>query len=73
MNKAIKTYADYKGKQTVIPSMLEPIVKSQKEINEFSQVDKELTKTLKDQYPLVLEVSSHKLQDELKWYINAKA
>jgi hypothetical protein len=73
LNKAIKAYADYSGKVAPIPTMLVDKVKSHKEIVEFSQIDKELTKTLKDQYPLVLEVSSHKLQDELKWYINAKA
>lgn len=73
LNKAIKAYADYSGKVAPIPEMLKDQVKSHKEIAEFSQIDKELTKTLKDQYPLVLEVSSWTLQDELKWYINAKA
>lgn len=73
LNKAIKTYADYSGKVMPIPTMIVDKVKSHKEIAEFSQIDKELTKTLKDQYPLVLEVISRTLQDELKWYINAKA
>lgn len=40
LNKAIKTYADYKGKQTVIPSMLEPIVKSEKRLTSFLKLIK---------------------------------